>query len=176
MKDIFEKFNEKITIRFNVLSDKSKVEILERIVEGKKNYSWSDFLSPNAIEYNAIDVYDNRLEINGKYTLLNLLKAVGKITIRFKNVSDNKTDFNVEILPYHGKLPYMIALGLLIVTAWSFFVWLIFFFTKTTILFYVILLAPWVLPSISMYCKYLYTKHRLINYSKRIINELTKDK
>ena len=163
--------NDKITIKFSALVDNSKHDILSKIADGKKNNSWTDFLVVDSIDFGGIDIYDNRLEIIRCPTMLNAFRPWGKISIDFDDLPDNKTNLNIEIIPYNGYLPLIIGLLISFLILW----------TIAVIAFgndwyaFLMIISAWTIFGTILYLKFLYTKHGLIDYSRRVINVLTRD-
>ena len=164
--------NDKITERFQVTADISKQEILNSIGHGKQRQLWTDFLVATAINYKAIKILGNRLETIRMPSMINPFRPYGKITIDIEEIESNKTNLKCEILPYDGILP--IAIGLLIgfLTLWS--IAAFWFARDLNVLLMVV--PSWIVFGLVIYLGYLYTKHGLRDYSKILINEITRSK
>jgi hypothetical protein len=165
-------FNDKIKIRFEATSNVSMEEIFIRISEGKKRQSWTDFLLADSINYKEISVNNGQFEIIRTATPLNAFKANGKIVFIINEIEDNKTQLKCEILPFNGSLPIIVGLLIGGLTFWSL---LVLFFSRGFQAFILIVFA-WTAFSLFTYVQYFFNKLGLIDYAKKVISELTRDK
>ncbi len=164
--------SEKIIERFDLTTEVSTAEILQRVSDGKEKQTWTDMLLTDAIDFNAINVSVGRIEIIQAPSILNAFKPNGRITIDLSKMEDNKTRLKCEVVPYNGNFPILIWFPIGALTFWSL---LVLAFTRNFHGFSMIL-GAWTVLSVFIYLLFLYNKHGLINYSKRVIKELIRDK
>src|SRR5215203_2018592 len=153
--------NAKITETFEITLTVSSQQIRKTIDDNKNNQGWTDKFGDN-INYEEINVKNNRLEIIRKPGTLSAFRPSGKITIDIVDLPDNKTTLKCKILPYNGALPYRIVLLIVVLSIWSL---LLLFFVDAIDALILICLALAVFDLI-YYLTYLYAKNGLIQYSK----------
>ena len=153
--------NAKITETFEITLTVSSQQIRKTIDDNKNNQGWTDKFGDN-INYEEINVKNNRLEIIRKPGTLSAFRPSGKITIDIVDLPDNKTTLKCKILPYNGALPYRIVLLIVVLSIWSL---LLLFFVDAIDALILICLALAVFGLI-YYLTYLYAKNGLIQYSK----------
>jgi hypothetical protein len=163
--------NEKITTRFEMIAECSRQDIVTAIASGKKNGYVANIFVADAVDYNEISLSDNKIEINRRPILLDAFRSSGTITIDMVTSSDNKTILKCEILPFHGNLPIVIALGSIGLIFWT----LLVFAFQRTLYATIFVLISWTMIASMCIIVYLLTKYGLINYAKRAIKELTRD-
>ncbi|HRJ28686.1 MAG TPA: hypothetical protein PLV21_09225 [Cyclobacteriaceae bacterium] len=164
--------NEKITEQFDVTTNVSTQDILQRLSDGKQKQTWTDFLVTNTIDYKAININNRRIEIIQTPTVLNAFKPNGRITIDLSDSDDNTTKLKCEVVPFNGNLPILIWLPIGALTLWSLGVLLF----SRSFQGFLMIFGAWTAFGLLTYLMFLFNKHGLINYSKRVVKELTQDK
>jgi hypothetical protein len=165
------RLSEKIIERFDLTTDVSTSDILQRVSDGKQKQTWTDFFVTDAIDFKAINISGERIEIIQSPSVLNAFNPNGRITIDLSKMEDNKTKLKCEVVPYNGNLPILIWFPIGALTFWSL---LVLAFTRSFHGFTMIL-GAWTVASAFVYLLFLYNKHGLINYSKKVIKELVRD-
>jgi hypothetical protein len=82
---------------FEVTVDKPRLEILNTIEAGKKNFSWTDSVLGGSIDYQEIEVKDGRIEIIRKPLAIVAFGSFGTITIDIKENENGKSQLMCEV-------------------------------------------------------------------------------
>jgi hypothetical protein len=163
--------NDRITEEFQVETNKSKQEILQRISDGKQNQNWTDYLVPTYVNYKSINILDKGFETVRMPSMINPFRPYGKIMIDIEENKD-KTNLKFKILPYDGLLPIVVGLLIGFLTLWTGLILL--FSTDLKVLLMII--PAWTIFGLIIYLGLVYTKRGLKDYSQILIRELTQDK
>jgi hypothetical protein len=163
--------NERITTTFEVTTSKPILDIISVISNGKKNGVIANISIADAVDYNEFSLSDTRIEINRRPIFVDAFRSSGTITIDMISTSDNGTILKCRTLPFNGNLPIFVTLGAIGLILWTLMI-LAFGRNFESFLF---ILVSWMMTSVIAFIIYVSTKYGLINYSKRVINELTGD-
>jgi len=163
-------FDERMTIRFEETANISMNGLASRISEGKINQSWTHFLVADVIDYKEINLNDGRIEIVRTPTVFNPFKANGRIVLTLNEISDNNAQLKCEILPFDGTYPIIVGLFIAFFTLMSLLILLFGRGNET----FLLILFMWTIFGLIQYVAYSLNKHGLIDYSKKVIKELTK--
>ena len=163
--------NEKITTTFEVTTSKPVLDIISVISNGKKNGVVANIFLADAVDYNEFSLSDTRIEINRKPIFVDAFRSSGTITIDLISTSDNGTILKCRTLPFHGNLPIFVTLGAGGLILWTLMI-LAFGRNFESLLF---ILVSWSMTGVLSLIIFALTKYGLINYSKRVIKELTRD-
>lgn len=164
--------SDKITERFEVTTNASMEDIQQRLLDGKQKQTWTDSLVTDAIDYEAININNGKIEIIQSPTVFNAFKPNGRIIINLSANDPNSIKFTCEVIPFNGNLPILIWLIISMLVLWSLGVLL---FSRNFHAFLMIV-GAWTVLGLITYLIVLFNKHGLVNYSKRVIKELTKEK
>ena len=164
--------NEKIKGSFDFTIDKTKSEILETIENRKQNQQWTDFLLTDTFDFKGIVETGGQLEILRKPTIFSPFRPYGKIIININTIEESKSKLTGETIPFNRNLPFTLILIFGFIGLWTIGVLLT---IKITIALPMAFIT-WSVFGIIIFLQYKYYKWGLLNYTKRLVTELTKDK
>ncbi len=164
--------NEKITEKYEVTADNSEQDILTAISLGKQKDTWTHFLMSDSVDFKEISIVNGRIKIMRGPLFLDVFRSSGKITIEMVSLPNKGTLLKCEVLPYQGNLPIFLGLLIAVLTLWTL---IVVAFGRDYNALLMILMA-WGMFGGFSYLTYLLTKHGLVNYSRKVIREITKDK
>jgi hypothetical protein len=141
------RLTEKIIERFDLTTDISTSDILQRVSDGKQKQTWTEFFVTDAIDFKAINISGGRIEIIQSPSILNAFKPNGRITIDLSRMEDNKTRLKCEVVPYDGNLLSLIWFPIGALAFWSL---LVLAFTRSFQGF-IMILGAWTVVSLFVY-------------------------
>ena len=159
---MFTTINKYINESFEVQTPKTKGDILDSADKVIRDYDW-------IVTSEAPLIRDNEVTIHRKPSAFAPFRPIGMV--RF-TVSQNleKTNIKCDIYPYNNSFPYIIVVGIGLMTIWT-VVGLIISTSYNSLL---ILGLGWTAAIFLTYISVLTNKKRLRDYSTTIIKELTK--
>jgi len=166
------RLNEKIKGSFDFTIDKTKSEILETIENRKQNQQWTDFLLTDTFDFKGIVETGGQLEILRKPTTFSPFRPYGKIIININTIGESKSKLTGETIPFNRNLPFTLILIFGFNGLWTIGVLLT---IKITIALPMAFIT-WSVFGLIIFLQYKYYKWGLLNYTKRLVTELTKDK
>ena len=164
--------DEKIKDSFDFTVDKTKSEILDIIENRKQNQQWIDFLLADTFDFKGIVETGGQLEIQRKPTTFSPFRPYGKIIININTIGESKSKLTGVTIPYNGNLPFALILIFAFIVLWTIVVLLT---IKITIALPMTFIT-WSVFGLIIFLQYKYYKWGLLNYTKRLVAELTKDK
>ena len=164
--------NEKLKDSFVFTVDKTKSEILETIENRKQNQQWTDFLLADTFDFKGIVETGGQLEILRKPTTFSPFRPYGKIIININTIGESKSKLTGETIPYNGNLPFALILIFGFIGLWTIGVLLT---IKITIALPMTFIT-WSVFGLIIFLQYKYYKWGLLDYTKRLVTELTNDK
>lgn len=156
---------------FEVTVDKPKLEILRTIDEGKNNYAWTDSIFGGTIDYKEIKVNEGRIEIRRGPTSVAAFRSLGTITVDIVEMDNGKSQLICEVHPYNN-LGIVLTLFAGALTLWTIGTLLI---SKNLDIWIMIAMA-WGGFGLTFFLQYKYYKWALIQYTRKVINELSAKK
>jgi hypothetical protein len=160
--DLDEKIKERIEIRVK----KSRDELIQFVIDRKKgrNIITNTFCD---IDYGEISVHNDQITVLRRPGILTAFRPYGNITI---DISEGLGECNLKftILPYGGNLSTLLIIGSIGLTLWTLLVLLL----SNGIFGWIFSIGTWAAVAIIQYLGYQYTRTGLLDYSKRLINDL----
>lgn len=161
---MFTKIDRYVNESFEILTSKRRDEILD-----SANKLTSDYDRYNKSKF--VVITNNQINIQSRPSTLAPFRGVGKIKLTISQNLD-KTIIKCDIYPFSNSFSYIIILGLILMTIWTLVGLLI--STKMNSNSWIILGVGWVGAFALTYNSLIANKKRLRNYSKGIIEKLTK--
>jgi|GEM_PF-5925225 len=159
---MFATINKYVNGSFEVQTPKTRRDILNSADKVIRDHDWLVTSKPPLIT-------DNEVRIQRAPSAFAPFRGIG--TVKFI-VSQNleKTNIKCDIYPYNNSFPYIIVLGIGLMTTWTFAGLLI----STSKNSFLVLGLGWVLAIVSTYASMLTNKRRLKDYATTIIGKLVK--
>ncbi len=165
--------NDKITEHFELTVENSSQRILTTLYDHKQKQTWTDYIFSDNVDFNGIEIKDNRLEIIRIPSVLNPFKAHGRITFNLLDTDNNRVTVKCKIVPHDGIFPYILGFYVTFFTLWTIVSFLI---TRGDSKALFLIIPGWAVFGLIIYFGLVYTKSGLRNYSRRIVKELMTDK
>ncbi|HYF69506.1 MAG TPA: hypothetical protein VD884_15280 [Ohtaekwangia sp.] len=160
------RLNEKILGEIGVTVKKSKHELIQHILERKKN---RNILSNTFcdIDYSEISLENDKINVTRRPGMLTAFRPYGSITV---NIVEERGECKLlfDILPYGGNLPTLLLVGICGLIFWALLVLLI----NNDLFGWIFAIGTWMFAALIQYIKYQYTLTGLIDYSNRLIIDL----
>jgi hypothetical protein len=160
---MFTTINEYINESFEVQTPKTKGDILDSADKVIKDHDWLVNSKPPLIT-------DNQVSIQRRPSAFAPFRGIGTVKLTISQNLEN-TNIKCDIYPYDNYFPYIIILGIGLLTTWTVGGLLISTNHKNLLL---ILGLGWTAAILFTYISLLTNKKKLKNYSTSIIKELTK--
>ena len=143
----------------------SKSQLLAKIQERIKNYSWTDLLLANTVDYKEFEIESEKIKIKRRPANLT---TWGEIDLFVEEIESNKTRLNFNIISFHELFPW--ARGLMI-TFGVFFTILGLLIDRSTTSLLIIVLC-WVVVSLFVHLRLRLESYMMTKYTELIVRDL----